>query len=215
MNTLNSKVDFYFDHSEKWKKELEQLRRIVLDSGLTEELKWGSPCYTFEKSNVVLIGEYKECCVLSFLKGVLLSDIENILSKPGENSQSARVVRFTSVEEIIALENSLKTYLFEAIEIEKAGLKVEFKEKSELVLIPELQDFFEENPAFKTAFEALTPGKQRGYHLHFSESKQSQTRKTRIEKYIPQILNGKGIHDCTCGLSQKMPRCDGSHKQLR
>ena len=152
--------------------------------------------------------------MLSFFKGALLHDADGMLEKPGENSQAARVIRFTNLQEIRAKEATLKAYVFGAIEVEKAGLSIDFKEKNELVLVEELLHKFEELPAFKTAFEALTPGRQRGYNLFFSAGKQSKTRTARIEKYIERILDGKGINDCTCGFSRKMPTCDGSHKYI-
>ncbi|MBA4239596.1 MAG: hypothetical protein C0448_02630 [Sphingobacteriaceae bacterium] len=212
---MNSKVDTYLSELQKWKQELEQLREIVLDCGLIEELKWGTPCYMFQKSNIILLGAFKDFCIISFLKGALLSDTENILTKMGENTQAARVVKFTSVKEIKKLQAILKTYIFEAVEIEKAGLKVEPKKQSEYTIPEELQHQFKLKPDFKKAFDTLTPGRQRGYLLYFSDSKQSKTREARIEKYISRIMKGKGIHDCVCGLSKKMPNCDGSHKFLK
>lgn len=178
-----------------WQKELEQLRRIVQDCGLTEEAKWGVPVYTWQQNNVVVIGAFKDNCVLSFFKGSLLQDPEGILTLPGENTQSAKVVRFTSVNEIIRLEATLKAYIFEAIEVERAGLKADFKQKDALVFPEELIKKMAENPEFKAAFEALTPGRQRGYNLYFSAPKQSKTREARIEKWMPQIFEGKGMHD--------------------
>ncbi|MGS2764439.1 YdeI/OmpD-associated family protein [Sinomicrobium sp. M5D2P9] len=177
-----------------WTEELEQLRTIALDCGLKEELKWGVPCYTFQENNIVIIGAFKEYCALSFFKGALLNDVNGILRKPGENTQSGRIVPFTGVREIVEMKTILKTYIYEAVEVEKAGLKVSFKKNPEPVP-KELQNKFEEFPALKTAFEALTPGRQRGYILHFSGAKQSATRESRIEKCIPKILSGKGLHD--------------------
>jgi uncharacterized protein YdeI (YjbR/CyaY-like superfamily) len=194
---------------------MEQLRLLLLDCGLTEEFKWRTPCYSFQGNNVVLIGSFKEYCALSFFKGTLLQDSNEILSKPGENSQAVRFFKFTNLEEIIEQKSIIKAYIYEAIEIEKAGLKVNFKSNTELELVAELQNTLAKNPALKTAFQALTPGRQRAYNLYFSAPKQSKTRETRIEKYTPRILNGKGINDCTCGLSKKMPNCDGSHKYIR
>jgi uncharacterized protein YdeI (YjbR/CyaY-like superfamily) len=212
MSKINPEVDAFFRNAIQWQEEMEYLRTIVLDCQLTEELKWRQPCYTFQENNMIMIGAFKDGCVLSFLKGALLSDPNGILTKPGENTQSARVVRFTSIRAIVELELILKAYIYEAIEVEKAGLKVDFNQSLALVFSDELQHQLDENAAFKIAFEALTPGRQRAYNMHFSEAKQSKTRVSRIEKYIPQILNGKGINDCTCGLSKKMPYCDGSHK---
>jgi len=212
---MNPKVDAYLNEVQKWKQELEQLREIVLDCGLVEELKWKTPCYMFQKSNIILLGAFKDFCIISFLKGALLSDTESILTKMGENTQAARVVKFTSAKEIKKLNAILKAYIFEAIEIEKAGLKVEPKKQSEYNVPEELQNQFKQNPDFKKAFDALTPGRQRGYLLYFCDSKQSKTREARIEKYLSRIMQGKGLNDCVCGLSKKMPNCDGSHKFLK
>ncbi|HBL45827.1 YdeI/OmpD-associated family protein [Gimesia sp.] len=211
---MNPDVDEYLSKARQWQEELVTLRAIVLDTPLTEEWKWRAPCYTFQKKNVALIGAFKDNCVLSFFKGALLKDDLGILTKPGENTQAGRVVRFTSLQEIIELEPVLKAYIAEAIEVEKAGLKVDVKKEAEPIPA-EFQKKLDESPALQTAFEALTPGRQRGYLMHFSAAKQSKTREARVEKYIPQILDGKGIHDCTCGLSQKLPACDGSHKSIR
>jgi uncharacterized protein YdeI (YjbR/CyaY-like superfamily) len=209
---MNPKVDDFINNATKWQPEIKQLRQLLLDCGLTEEFKWRIPCYCFQGNNVVLIGNFKEYCTLSFFKGILLQDSNSLLSKPGENSQSMRFFKFTNLEEIIEQQSIIKAYIYEAIEIEKAGLKVIFKSNTELELVEELQIALDKNPQLKTAFEALTPGRQRAYNLHFSEAKQSKTRETRIEKYTQRILNGKGINDCICGLSKKMPNCDGSHK---
>ncbi len=212
MSKINPEVDAFFDNAEEWKEEMQYLRMIALDCGLTEALKWRQPCYTFEGCNIVIVSSFKDACVLSFLKGALLSDPNGILVKPGENTQSAKMVRFSNLQEIIGLEPILKIYIKEAIEVEKAGLKIDFKKFTEEDFVEELQQKLQENAEFRTAFEALTPGRQRAYNIHFAEAKQSKTRETRIEKYIPRILSGKGINDCTCGLSKKMPNCDGSHK---
>ena len=192
---MNSKVDVYISKAENWQKELDMLRMILLDCGLTEDLKWGAPCYTFQKANVAIIGRLKDCCVLSFFKGALLDDVNGILSKPGENTQSARLIRFTRVREIMEMESILKTYIFEAIEVERAGLKVNFKEKSKLSFPEEFQKKLDEFPALKTAFEALTPGRQRAYNLYFSAPRQSKTRESRVRKCVKQILQGKGLND--------------------
>jgi uncharacterized protein YdeI (YjbR/CyaY-like superfamily) len=192
---MNPKVDFYFSNNEKWQKEIEKLRTIVLDCQLDEELKWGVPCYTFQKSNIVLIHVFKEYCALLFFKGDLLNDASGILVQQTENVQSARQIRFTGIQEIIDLEPVLKTYIYEAIEVEKAGLKVELKETKEFSMPEEFEAKLNEDASLKTAFHALTPGRQRGYLLHFSAPKQSKTRESRIEKSIPQILNGKGLND--------------------
>ncbi|MFV8370259.1 YdeI/OmpD-associated family protein [Flavobacterium sp. LB2R40] len=211
---MNSKVDDFINNAKKWQPEIEQLRLLLLDCGLTEEFKWRKPCYCFQAHNVVIIGSFKESCALSFFKGTLLQDSNGFLCKPGENSQAMRFFKFTHLEEIIAQQSIIKAYIYEAIEIEKAGLKVNFKSNTELELVAELQNTLAKNPDLKTAFKALTPGRQRAYNLYFSAAKQSKTRETRIENYIPRILGGKGINDCTCGLSKKMPSCDGSHKYI-
>ena len=195
MNRMNPKVDFFFNKAQKWQEEYEKLRMTVLDCGLTEEVKWGVPCYTFQESNIVLIHGFKEYCALLFHKGVLLKDAEGILIQQTENVQSARQIRFTSVQEIIEMEPILKAYIFEAIEVEKAGLQVNFKKATEFTIPEEFLRKLEEVPGLQDAFDALTPGRQRGYILHFSAPKQSKTRESRVEKWVQQILNGKGLDD--------------------
>lgn len=195
MNSMNPNVDFFFNKAKKWQKELEQLRMIILDCGLTEELKWGNPCYTFEEKNIVLIHAFKEYCAILFFKGALLNDANGILIQQTENVQAARQIRFTAVREIIEMEPSLKAYIYEAIEVEKAGLKVDLKKATEFTIPEEFQKELDEMPALKTAFYALTPGRQRAYLLHFSQPKQSKTRESRVEKCMQQILNGKGLND--------------------
>ena len=192
---MNPKVDWFFDKATQWREEYEKLRVICLDCGLTEELKWGCPCYTFQKANIVLIHGFKEYCALLVFKGALLNDPNGILIQQTENVQSARQIRFTNVLEIVELESILKSYIFEAIEVEKAGLKVELKKTADFAIPHEFQSKLDHIPALKTAFEALTPGRQRGYLFHFSQPKQSKTRETRVEKYIPQILAGRGLDD--------------------
>jgi uncharacterized protein YdeI (YjbR/CyaY-like superfamily) len=192
---MNPKVDEYLSKAKKWQEEFEKLRMIVLDCQLTEELKWGVPCYTFQKGNIVLIHGFKDYCVLLFFKGALLNDANGILIKQTENVQAGRQIRFTSVREIVEMETILKNYIYEAIEVEKAGLEVNFKKNTEFIILEEIQNKFNEIPALKTAFEALTPGRQRAYILYFSEPKQSKTRESRVEKCIQQILNGKGLND--------------------
>ena len=192
---MNPKVDFYFSKAKKWQEELERLRMLVLDSPLTEELKWGCPCYTFQNSNVVLIHVFKEYCALLFFKGALLNDSNGILIQQTKNVQAARQIRFANVREIVEKQTMLKAYIYEAIEVEKAGLKVNFKETSEYVIPEEFQHKLDKIPALKTAFDALTPGRQRGYIFYFSLPKQSKTREARVEKCMRQILNGKGLHD--------------------
>jgi uncharacterized protein YdeI (YjbR/CyaY-like superfamily) len=172
-----------------------KLRDIVLDCGLTEEFKWMHPCYTLEDKNIVLIHGFKEYCALLFHKGSLLKDPRGILIQQTENVQAARQIRFTNVQEIVAMETILKDYIYEAIEVEKAGLEVNFKKNSEYIITEEFQKKLDEIPALKTAFEALTPGRQRAYLLHFSAPKQAKTRESRVEKCMPQILNGKGLND--------------------
>jgi len=192
---MNPKVDFYFTKAKMWQEELGKLRKIVLDCPLAEELKWGVPCYTFEKSNIVLIHVFKEYCALLFVKGALLKDARGILITQTENTQAARQIRFTNLQEIEELEPVIKAYIHEAIEVEKSGLKVNFKNTTEFAMPEEFQNKLDELPALKTAFEALTPGRQRAYFLHFSAPKQSKTRASRVEKCIQQILNGKGLND--------------------
>jgi len=195
MNRMNPKVDAYLSKAKKWQTELAKLRMFILDCQLTEELRWGKPCYTFQKTNIVLIIGFKEYCALLFCKGVLLNDANGILIKPGENTQAARQIRFTNVREIVEMEPILKAYIYEAIEVEKAGLKVNFTKNTELIFPEEFQNKLDENPALKTAFDALTPGRQRAYNLYFSAPKQSRTRESRVEKCMQQILNGKGLND--------------------
>ncbi|MCB0495673.1 MAG: YdeI/OmpD-associated family protein [Cyclobacteriaceae bacterium] len=192
---MNPKVDFFFEKNSKWQKEYKKLRSIALSCGLTEELKWGVPCYTFKKTNVVLIHGFKEYCAFLFHKGVLLKDTEGILIQQTENVQSARQIRFTNLEEIEKMEAVLKAYIFEAIEVEKAGLSVELKKTSEFTMVDEFKEVLNSDAELKKAFEALTPGRQRGYLLYFSQAKQSKTRKDRIDKYRDHILNGKGLND--------------------
>ncbi|MCJ7616918.1 MAG: YdeI family protein [Desulfobacterales bacterium] len=195
MNKMNPKVDEYFSKANKWQEEFEKLRMIILDCQLTEELKWGWPCYTFQTSNIVLIHGFKEYCALLFMKGALLNDANGILIQQTKNVQAARQIRFTNVREIVEMEPILKAYIYEAIEVEKAGLKVNFKKTTEFIIPEEFQNKLDENPALKTAFDALTPGRQRAYILHFSAPKQSKTRASRIDKWKKQILNGKGLND--------------------
>ncbi|MFZ0455605.1 MAG: YdeI family protein [Ignavibacteriaceae bacterium] len=192
---MNPKVDIFLSKAEKWRKEFEKLRTIVLDCGLTEELKWGQPCYTFQKSNIVLIHGFKEYCALLFFKGALLNDANGILIRQTENVQAARQIRFTNIKGIIKLESILKTYIYEAIEVEKAGLKIKMKKTSDFKIPQEFQNKLDEIPALKTAFNSLTPGRQRAYLFYFSQAKQSKTRESRIEMYMQQILNGRGLND--------------------
>lgn len=192
---MNPKVDGFFRRAKKWKVEMEQLRDIILDCGLTEELKWGKPCYMFEGANVVIMAAFKEHCALIVCKGALLKDPKGILIQPGENSQSARQIRFKSVGEIGKLASTLKAYLREAIAAEKAGLQVTYKKITEFAVPEELQKKLDAMPALKKAFQELTPGRQRAYLMHFSAPKQSKTRESRVEKCVEQILAGKGLDD--------------------
>ncbi len=195
MSEMNPKVDFFFNKAKQWRDEYVKLRMIALDCGLTEELKWGCPCYTFKDSNIVLIHGFKEYCALLFMKGVLLNDSHGILIQQTENVQVARQIRFTNLREIVDLEPALKAYIHEAIEVEKAGLKVEMKTTAAFKMPEEFQYKLDKIPALKNAFEALTPGRQKGYLLYFAAAKQAKTREARVEKYIPQILDGKGLDD--------------------
>jgi len=192
---MNPNVDVYLSKVKKWQEEFEKLRMIILDCQLTEELKWGVPCYTFQERNIVLIHGFKEYCALLFFKGALLTDAHGILIKQTENVQAGRQIRFTNVRDIAEMETIMKAYIYEAIEVEKAGLKVNFKKNTELIFPEEFQNKLDEIPALKTAFEALTPGRQRAYNIYFSEPKQSKTRESRVEKCMQQILNGKGLND--------------------
>ena len=192
---MNPEVNWFFEKDTQWQEEYLMLRKIILDCGLKEELKWGVPCYTLSGKNVVLMHGFKEYCALLFHKGALLKDTDSILVQQTENVQAARQIRFTGTEEIEELEAVLKAYIFEAMEVEKAGLKVELKKTRDFDSPEELQQVLEENPEFKTAFESLTPGRQRGYILYFAAPKQSKTRVSRIEKYWDQILKGKGLND--------------------
>ncbi len=193
MNRKNPKADWYFNNAKKWQQESKKLRTIVLDCGLTEELKWGKPCYSFEGSNVVLIHGFKEYCALLFFKGALLKDAKDILVQQTENVQAARQIRFTNVREIAKMEKTIKAYIKEARE--KSGLEVPYKKTSEFKMPEEFRNKLNEIPGLKTAFEALTPGRQRGYLLYFSAAKQSKTREARVEKCMQKILNGKGLDD--------------------
>lgn len=192
---MNPKVDIFFEKDSKWQKEYEQLRMICLDCGLAEELKWGQPCYIFQGANVVLIHGFKEYCALLFFKGALLNDPNNILIQQTENVQAARQVRFTKLQEITKIKKMLKAYIYEAIEVEKAGLKVKLKKTAEFQIPEEFQKKLDEKPVLKKAFNALTPGRQRAYIFYFSQAKQPKTREARVEKYMEKILEGKGLDD--------------------
>jgi uncharacterized protein YdeI (YjbR/CyaY-like superfamily) len=211
---MNPKVTEYIETAEKWQAEFEILRKIVLDCDLIEDFKWGCPCYTFQKSNVVIIHGFKEYCAILFVKGALLQDEDKILIQQTENVQSGRQIRFKTAKEIIALESTIKAYIFEAVEVEKAGLQVERKKTEDYSIPEEFQKVLDKNHDVKKAFEALTPGRQRAYLFYFAEPKQSKTRDSRIEVNLQRILNGKGLNDCICGLSKRKPNCDGSHKYI-
>ena len=192
---MNPKVDFYFSKAGKWQEEIKRLRTIALDCGLTEALKWGVPCYTFQKANIVLIHVFKEYCAYLFFKGALMNDAHGILFQQTKNVQAGRQIRFTSLKEIAAIETVLKAYIYEAIEVERAGLKVALKKTDEFAMAEEFKNKLDRFPALRKAFSALTPGRQRGYMLHFSAPKQSKTREARVEKCLLQILLGKGLND--------------------
>lgn len=192
---MNRKVDEFLTREKKWGKEFEKLRKIILSCGLQEEFKWGNPCYTFDNNNIVLIHGFKEYCALLFFKGALLRDIEGILVQQTKNVQATRQARFTGLNEIKSLEKTLRNYIFEAVEVEKAGVKIKFKKTSEYEFPEELRKFMNENPSFKSGFDALTPGRQRGWLLHFSSAQQSKTRTARIEKSVSKILKGKGFNE--------------------
>lgn len=191
---MNPKIDRLLNHAKTWQEEMKTLRKIVLECGLTEELKWRLPCYTFEDNNIVIIQGFKEYCALMFFKGALLKDPKSVLSRPG-SSQAARQIRFTNTQEIMKMKSILKTYIKEAIRIEKSGLRVELKKTEDFEVPEEFQKKLDKDPRLKKAFETLTPGRQRAYLLYFSAAKQSKTRESRIEKYLKQILNGKGLND--------------------
>lgn len=192
---MNSKVDFFFNKTSKWQSCYVKLRTLLLDCGLTEELKWGKPCYTFKGDNIVLIHGFKEYCALLFFKGALLNDVRDILVQQTENVQSARQIRFTDEQEIVQVASILKVYIFEAIEVEKAGLQVKYKKTTEFDMPEEFETKLAELPALKKAFESLTLGRQRGYLLYFSQAKQAKTRASRVDKYMEKILEGKGLKD--------------------
>jgi uncharacterized protein YdeI (YjbR/CyaY-like superfamily) len=195
MNKMNPKVDAFLKKAKKWQEEFDKLRMIILDCELTEEMKWGWPCYMFQNSNIVLIHGFKEYCALLFIKGALLKDANGILIQQTDNVQAGRQIRFTNVQEIVTMAPILKAYVNEAIEVEKAGLKVDFKKNAKLIFPEEFQNKLDENPTLKTAFDALTPGRQRAYNFYFSAPKQSKTRESRVEKCIHLILDGKGLND--------------------
>lgn len=212
---MKTAVKLYIEKAKQWKDEMTLLRSILLETALTETIKWGKPCYTYNDKNLVIIQDFKHHCDLGFFTGALLKDPEKLLEKAGENTQSARQLRFENLADIKRKKTIIKSFVKEAIENEKQGIKPVVEEKVELEKIVELENIFKKNKAFTKAFRALTPGRQRAYHMFFAGAKQSETRISRIEKYIPRIIDGYGINDCTCGMSKRMPNCDGSHKFLK
>ncbi|PQO25372.1 hypothetical protein C5Y96_23820 [Blastopirellula marina] len=209
---MNPNVDDYIQQHSPWQDVLSQLRKLVLSTKLSEQWKWRAPCYTLDGKNVVMIAAFKKDCVLSFFKGPLLKDPENLLTAPGENSRTFRVVRFTDAKQVTGLKSQLKFLIEQAIEVERSGQQIEAK-KGPDEFPAELTAKLKEDPKLKRAFESLTPGRQRAYVMHFAEAKQAKTRTARIEKFAPRILDGKGMNDCVCGLTNKPPGCDGSHNK--
>ncbi|MEZ5047617.1 MAG: DUF1801 domain-containing protein [Chitinophagaceae bacterium] len=212
---MDTTVEQLLQNTQNWKKELTLLRKFLLECMLQEEIKWKKPCYSYNEANVAILVGFKHYCAIGLFKGALLQNRKELIVTPTENSQSGRQIRFTSLQQIIELEADIKAILWEAIEIEKSGKKIALKETKDFAISDEFQQKLNESPAFKKAFEALTPGRQRGYILHFSAPKQSKTREAIVEKYRQRIMNGKGLLDCVCGHSKKMPSCDGSHKFLK
>lgn len=215
MDSNHPKVDTFISELKKWKEEMSLLRSLILGCGLEETYKWKVPCYTFGKSNIVLIHGFKDYCAIAFFKGVLLKDEQGVLIQQTENVQSARQIRFENIQQIKDLEATIKAYIFEAIEVEKAGLKVEMKTVTDFEIPEELILQLQADKAFSEAFEKLTPGRKKAYYLFFNGAKQAATRLSRIEKNKERILKGYGLNDCVCGLSKRMPNCDGSHKVLK
>ncbi|MBP6620646.1 MAG: YdeI/OmpD-associated family protein [Leadbetterella sp.] len=211
---INEKLNDFFEKDGKWHDELNELRKTVLETGLIEELKWKQPCYTLDGTNLLMVSSFKDFAFVSFLNGSLLADTENILVKPGENSQFSRLMRFYNVDEVKKLKSTLLAYIYEAIEAQKAGLKPLIVKEKVLDFPEELLEKFSSDNKFKTAFDALTPGRQRAYNIYFTGAKSSKARTSRIESYTERIMNGKGFNDCICGFSKRMPNCDGSHKYL-
>ena len=212
MSTQNPKVEAFFDDDAIWHNEFLALRDILHETDLLEEFKWRAPCYTFDGKNVAILGRFKAGAALSFFKGVLLKDEANVLISPGENSNEGRLLRFNSVDQVLEAKELVLSYIKEAIDLEKKGVKLPEKEKYEVVYSEEMLAKFDEVDGFLDAFEQLTPGRQKGYMLYFEGTKNSATKTARIERYIPRILNGKGMRDCVCGHSGKYPTCDGTHK---
>jgi uncharacterized protein YdeI (YjbR/CyaY-like superfamily) len=212
---MKSAADQYFTNAKQWKEEMSLLREILLECELEETIKWSIPCYVFNNKNIVVIQAFKTHCDLGFFNGILLKDEKKILIKVGEHTQAGRQLQFKQPKEIVQLKSVIKSYVKEAIALEKAGVKFEPAKNSETIELPELDELFKKDAVLKKSFEALTPGRQRGYLLFFSAAKQSATRVNRIQANAAKIKSGKGMHDCTCGLSKRMPNCDGSHKYLK
>ncbi|CAG5080410.1 DUF1801 domain-containing protein [Parvicella tangerina] len=211
---MNTQVSEFIETATRWQSEMKQLRDILLDCGLQEEYKWKQPCYSFQGKNIAIIANFKSYCALSFLKGVFLQDVDNLLESPGKNSRTVRMMKFKPGKDNALDSKLIKAYIYEAIEVEKAGLKVAPPQASDQEIPEELNNKFENSEQFKLAFNSLTPGRQRAYLIFFNQAKQAQTRENRIKKYEDRILKGKGMNDCICGLSKRMPNCDGSHKSL-
>ena len=209
---MNPEVDRHIEALKAWRPETKALREILLSCGLKEEFKWRQPCYTSKGMNIAILGNFKDCCVVSFFKGAMLDDPDGILQKPGENTQAGRVIRFRNLDEIQSLAGRIRDLVHQAVDIEESGAVPEKKQPPVLQTPAELIDAFERDPALRAAFEGLTAGRRRGYLMYFNAASQSGTKTRRIESYRDRILNGKGIHDCVCGLSKRMPHCDGSHK---
>ncbi|MBK9284777.1 MAG: DUF1801 domain-containing protein [Sphingobacteriaceae bacterium] len=212
---MKNAVDLFISEQKNWKKEFEILREIILSCGLEEELKWKQPCYTYGGKNMVILGGFKNYCMLAFFKGALIKDEEGILEQQTDNVQATRVIKFTKPKEIIKIKDTIKSFIFQAIEIEKSGAKISYKKTEDFKIPIELSKKLKASAKFKKAFESLTPGRQKAYILFFSSAKQTKTIESRIEKYTERILKGKGLLDCVCGLSKKYPACDGSHQQLK
>ena len=212
---MNPKVDDFISKATRWPDEISVLRSLLLDYDVVEELKWRQPCYTYDGNNMIIIAAFKDYFSLGFFKGALLKNEHGLLTAPGENSQAVRQLRFTSIDEIVQNEEIIRSTIQQAIEVEKSGRKIDFKEKTELVYPDELIEIFENDKEYKMSFEKLTPGRQRGYNLHFTAAKQATTRLSRMQECRNKVMAGKGKDDCTCGLSKRMPRCDGSHKMIK
>lgn len=210
---MNPKVDQFLEKITQWKDELQVLRSIILECGFSEEYKWKQPCYTYQNKNILILANFKNYCAIGFFKGAYIQDTANLLIKPGEHTQDGRQMRFTSIADITRLETTIRAYLFEAIEIEKSGIKSQVQ-TPQIILSQAITDYFNQDATLKVAFEQLTPGRQRAYNMFFSSAKQTATQISRIKKYADRIRSGYGINDCTCGLSKRMPNCDGSHKTI-